>query len=65
MSHFSIGYQPEEGSGRLFNLASNKSSHSAFQPLSTREKPDLRSYFKTYLSMIRPTAVPMVFGLTK
>lgn len=65
MSHFSIGYQPEEGNGRLFNLALNKPSHSAFQPLFAQKKPDFRSYLKIYLSMIRPTVVPMVFGLTK
>ncbi|GEM_PF-4465178 len=62
MSHFSIGYQPEEGNGVLLKIALQNKAH--YIP----QRPSPVSYRKSvrlYLMMVNWLARPAVTGLTK
>lgn len=62
MSHFSIGYQPEEGNGVLLKVALQNELHDI------RHDSRAGSYQKSigyYLKMVNWVAYPLVTGLTK
>ncbi len=61
MSHFSIGYQPEEGNGNVFTLAYGRETESSL----TKQPTNTKRLIKTYLRLIDWMATVPASGLMK
>lgn len=62
MSHFSIGYQPEEDNGNVFTVAFTQHSEAS---LTTKQPGEIKSLIKTYLSLIGWVAAVPASGVMK
>ncbi|GAB5527115.1 MAG: hypothetical protein Roseis2KO_49870 [Roseivirga sp.] len=62
MSHFSIGYQPEEENGSMFTVVFSRENT---PPLTNKQPTDIRKLTKSYLRLITWVATAPAGGLMK